>query len=237
MPGIIQTGGSNGVFAAGGLFTPEPNKTSAYTAVPGDYVPVDTTSGAVTITLPTAPAAGTNIAVKLVANGGTSNAVTIAAGGADVFNNAGGATTYTLSGLYQGVMLQYLSTPSVWAVFDLPGQLQGAQFQDAFAPKVVTLTDGTTIATNAALGNDFRVTLTGNHTLGAPSNPTDGQRVIYQVSQDSTGSRTLAYNAVFDFGTPGTPTLATTASSTAMLRFVYNANATKFYCEGTTQGL
>jgi len=237
MPGFVTTGGSNGVFAAGGLFTPEPNKTSAYTAVPGDYVPVDTTSGAVTITLPTAPAAGTNIAVKLVANGGTSNAVTIAAGGADVFNNAGGATTYTLSGLYQGVMLQYLSTPAVWAVFDLPGQLQGAAFAASFAPKVVALTDATTIAVNAALGNDFRVTLTGNHTLGAPTNATDGQRVVFQVTQDSTGSRTLAYNAAYDFGTPGTPTLGTTASSIAMLRFVYNANSTKWNCEGTTLGL
>ena len=237
MPGIIQTGGSNGVLAAGGLFTPEPNKTSAYTAVAGDYVPVDPTSGAVTITLPTAPVNGTNIAVKMVAQGGTSNAVTIAAGGSDVFNSQSGATTYTLSGLYQGVMLQYLSTPAVWAVFDFTGQLNGAQFQNAYAPKVVALTDATTIAVNAALGNDLRVTLAGNHTLGAPTNPTDGQRVVFQVSQDSTGSRTLAYNAIYDFGTPGTPTLATTSSSTAMLRFVYNANSTKWNCEGTTQGL
>ena len=233
---IVVTGGSNGVLAAGGLFTPEATKTSAYTAVPGDYVPVDTTGGAVTITLPTAPVAGTTIAVKLVAQA-SSNAVTIAAGGADVFNAQGGATTYTLSRLYQGVQLQYLSGPSVWAVFDYSGQLHGSAFSASFAPKVVTLTDATTITTDASAGNDFRVTLTGNHTLGAPTNPTDGQRVVYQVTQDSTGSRTLAYNAIFDFGTPGTPTLGTAASSTAMLRFVYNANSTKWNCEGTTLGL
>ena len=235
MAGIVQTGGSNGVLAAGGLFTPEANKTSAYTAVPGDYVPVDTTSGAVTITLPTAPVNGTNIAVKMVAQG-TSNAVTIAAGGADVFSNAGGATTYTLSGLYQGVMLQYLSTPAVWAVFDFAGQLQGAQFQNGYVPKVVALTDATTIATNAALGNDFRVTLTGNHTLGLPTNPTDGQRIIYQVTQDATGSRTLAYNGSFDFGAPGTPTLSTTAAKIDRLAFVYNATKVAWLCEGTTLG-
>ena len=236
MPGVVQTGGSNGILAAGGLFTPEAVQSSAYTAVPGDYVPVSTSSGAVTITLPTAPVNGTNIAVKLVTQTG-SNAVTIAAGGADVFNTAGGATTYTLSGLYQGVMLQYVSTSAVWAVFDFSGQLNGAQFQNAFVPKVVALTDATTIATNAALGNDFRVTLTGNHTLGAPTNPVDGQRVQYQVSQDATGSRTLAYASVFDWGAPGSPTLSTTVNKVDLLRFVYNANSTKWFGEGTTLGM
>lgn len=235
MPGIIQTGGSNGVLAAGGLFTPEAVQTSAYTAVPGDYVPVSTASGAVTITLPTAPVAGTNIAVKLVAQTG-SNAVTIAAGGADVFNTANGATTYTLAGLYQGVMLQYLSGPAVWAVFDFSGQLNGQGFQVGYAPKVVTLTDTTTIATNAALGNDFRVTLTGNHTLGAPTNPTDGQAIVVQVTQDATGTRTLAYASVFDWGTPGSPTLTQNPNKIDLLRFRYNANATKWLGEGTTLG-
>lgn len=184
---LVVTGTSNGILAAGGLFTPEATQTSAYTAVAGDYVPVDTTSGAVTITLPTAPTAGTNIVVKMVAGG--INAVTIAAGGADVFNAAGGAATYSLVGLYQGVLLQYLTGPAVWAVFDYSGQLHGAQFQTSFAPKVVALTDATTIAVNAALGNDFRVTLTGNHTLGAP-------RVWFPVSVTRKSFPSAAFTAI-----------------------------------------
>lgn len=228
---LVVTGTSNGVLAAGGLFNPEATQTSAYTAVPGDYVPVDTTGGAVTITLPSAPTAGTSIVVKMVAGG--VNAVTIAAAGADVFNASGGAATYSLVGLYQGVLLQYLQSPAVWAVFDYSGQLHGAQFQIGYVPKVVALTDATTIAVNAALGNDFRVTLTGNHTLGAPTNPADGQRAIFQITQDATGTRTLAWNAVFNFGGLSAPTLTTGPGKIDTARFVYNANATKWLADGT----
>ena len=41
------------------------------------------------------------------------------------------------------------------------------------APTVVNLTDATTIAVDASLGNDFRVTLGGNRTVGTPANPAD----------------------------------------------------------------
>lgn len=88
-------------------------KTSAYTAVVGDFVPVDITSGGVTITLPTAPAAGSRIGVMCVNTAG-SNAVTVAAGGADVFEKSGGATTETLVLLGQTQIYQYLS--GVWYI-------------------------------------------------------------------------------------------------------------------------
>lgn len=58
---------------------------------------------------------------------------------------------------------------------------------------IVNLIDGPTIATDASLGNYFRVTLSGNRTLGAPSNPTDGKKIIYEITQDVIGSRTLTY--------------------------------------------
>lgn len=90
-------------------------KTSAYNAVAGDLVPVDTTSGAVTITLPTAPANKTTIAVKHVTQGST-NAVTVALGGSDVFNKAGGATSATLSTLNQAQLYQYDAATAVWTV-------------------------------------------------------------------------------------------------------------------------
>ena len=40
---------------------------------------------------------------------------------------------------------------------------------------IVNLVDAPTIATDASLGNYFRVTLGGNRTLGAPTNPTYGK--------------------------------------------------------------
>jgi hypothetical protein len=86
-------------------------KTTDYTAAAGELVPVDTTSGPVTITLPAAPATGTRVAVKHVAG---SNAVTVNRGGSDVFNLAGGASTLGLSTAGLGVSLQYTATGGVW---------------------------------------------------------------------------------------------------------------------------
>jgi limonene-1,2-epoxide hydrolase len=60
-------------------------KTAAYSAVAGDFVPVDTTSGAVTITLPASAGDKTQIGVMMVVQGST-NAVTVAASGSDRFN-------------------------------------------------------------------------------------------------------------------------------------------------------
>lgn len=117
----------NQVVSAGGLttfmqkLTPTSVKTSAYNAEPGDFVPVDTTSGGVTVTLPTAPADKTVIGIKMVIQGGT-NTVTIACGGSDVFNKASGPTTGTLTLVSQGLFIQYAASPAIWYVQsdDLP---------------------------------------------------------------------------------------------------------------------
>lgn len=92
---------------------------------------------------------------------------------------------------------------------------------------VVALTDAATITTDAALGNTFTVTLAGNRTMAAPTNPTNGQRIIYRIKQDGSGSRTLTWatgtNGSFRFGTTITGiTLTTTASKTDYIEWVYN---------------
>ncbi|MFJ4567878.1 hypothetical protein ACIP4U_30140 [Streptomyces caelestis] len=68
------------------------------------------------------------------------------------------------------------------------------------SPAPVTLTDAPTIATNAALGNHFRVTLQGNRTLGTPTNPTDGKRITWELIQDATGNRMLTRSSAFVVG-------------------------------------
>lgn len=90
-------------------------KTGPYTAVAGDYIPVDASSGSVTITLPTAPVDKTKIGVKMIATSG-SNTTTISTGGSDVFNKTGGSTSIALSLLNQGVILQYKSSTGIWYV-------------------------------------------------------------------------------------------------------------------------
>ena len=91
-------------------------------------------------------------------------------------------------------------------------------------PPVVNLTDAATIAVDASLGNDFRVTIAGNRTMGNPANPTNGQQIIFQVTQGSGGSFTLAWGSGYEFsGDLPQPTLSTTAGQTDLLGFIYNA--------------
>lgn len=75
-----------------------------------------------------------------------------------------------------------------------------------------TLTDAATIAWDADLGFNARVTLGGNRTMGAPTNLQDGLTYTLAIVQDGTGSRTLSWNAIFEWGSGGAPTLSTGAS-------------------------
>jgi hypothetical protein len=90
-------------------------KTSAYTASPGNFVPVDASGGNVIITLPTAPADESRIEIKMINTNG-SYTVTVNTGGSDVFNITSGSTTAILSLLNQAVMLQYDAGTSIWYV-------------------------------------------------------------------------------------------------------------------------
>lgn len=91
----------------------------------------------------------------------------------------------------------------------------------------VALTDQATITTDASLSNNFTVTLGGNRTMGAPTNPTDGMVCNWSINTGA-GSFTLAYNAVFDFGGAGTPVITTTASKVALLSGYYDNGSSKW---------
>lgn len=52
--------------------------------------------------------------------------------------------------------------------------------------QVIALTDGASVALNAALGNTFQLTLGGNgRTIAAPSNPVNGQKIVIRVYNPS----------------------------------------------------
>ena len=87
---------------------------------------------------------------------------------------------------------------------------------DASAP--VALTDATTIAVDLATGQNFTVTLAGNRTLGAPTNAKAGQSGVITITQDATGSRTLAYASAYK-KPGGTLTLTTTANAVDVLSY------------------
>jgi hypothetical protein len=84
---------------------------------------------------------------------------------------------------------------------------------------VSALTDGATITPDFAAANNFSVTLGGNRTLANPSNLVAGQSGIIVITQDGTGSRTLAYGSYFKFSNGTAPTLTTTASAVDVLAY------------------
>jgi hypothetical protein len=84
----------------------------------------------------------------------------------------------------------------------------------------VALTDAASIATNAALGRFFIVTLGGNRTLANPTGLIAGQEVIWEIAQDSSGNRTLAFGNLFTFS--GSSTVSVTASAVDVIRALYD---------------
>jgi len=87
-----------------------------------------------------------------------------------------------------------------------------------------TLTDGATIDWDAVTQDVCKVTLGGNRTLNAPTNGTAGQFISILVIQDGTGSRTLTWNAVYEFASDTAPTLTTTANLGDLFVFRYNGS-------------
>lgn len=87
---------------------------------------------------------------------------------------------------------------------------------DAAAP--VALTDAATVAVDLANGQNFTLTLAGNRTLGAPTSAKAGQSGVITITQDATGSRTLAYASAYK-KPGGTLTLSTAAASVDLLSY------------------
>lgn len=87
-----------------------------------------------------------------------------------------------------------------------------------------TLTDGATINWDMSTESVAKVTLGGNRTLAAPTNGSTGQFCSLNVIQDSTGSRTLTWNAAFEFKDDTAPTLTTTGSKGDLFVFRYNGS-------------
>ena len=98
-----------------------------------------------------------------------------------------------------------------------------------------TLTDQATVTWDASTQDVCKLTLGGNRTMAAPTNNTTGQFISILVIQDGTGSRTLTWNAVFEFASDTAPTLTTTASLGDV--FVFRYNGSKWLEVGRNQAL
>ena len=99
------------------------------------------------------------------------------------------------------------------------------------APQVATpstLTSGTSISIDAGLSNIFTLTLSHNATLATPTNLAAGGRYSIIITQDGTGSRTLAYSSVYKFKNGSDNVLSTAAGAVDILICV--SDGTDLYC-------
>jgi len=114
---------------------------------------------------------------------------------------------------------------------------QGPRGASATSMPAVILTDAPSIATNAVLGNHFRVTLGGNRVLAAPVGMFDGQKITWEFIQDGTGSRVLTLDPSFSFGTDVTGVmLTTTPGKRDFMGAIYNATTSKWYVVSFAKG-
>jgi hypothetical protein len=137
-------------------------KVANYNAVAADYVVCDVTGGAFTVTLPTAPADKTQIAVEIVAQTttGAPKLLTVAAGGSDVFYVAAGATSILMGQPFVTVVFQYKASGAIWYAPGAGASLPSG-FEFGYDPIVAnvpitssTEATGTTIISCAAHGFD-----------------------------------------------------------------------------------
>lgn len=105
------------------------------------------------------------------------------------------------------------------------GELTATDTLDGvLAPTISTLTDGATITPDFSASCNFSVTLGGNRTLANPTNIVAGQSGSLFITQDATGSRTLAYGGYWKFPSGAAPTLTTTANATDRIDYIVRSS-------------
>lgn len=169
----VQIGGGGSADKLG--LTPTAVKTANYTAAVGDLVPIDTSTVNVTVTLPTAPADGSVIAVTLVTLGfGTG---TVACGGSDHIDVAStGPTSITMNWTGHHMVLQYRAANAVW--YRVTEGYTVSRLETQFEPRIVN--------------KGYLLTGTGS----VPSTIAPGTDGAF-VSADSTQSVGLRYRTPF----------------------------------------
>jgi len=110
-----------------------------------------------------------------------------------------------------------------------------SSFTSAAVNPEATLTDGATVTWNALTQPVCKVTLAGNRTLSSATGGVTGQFISILVIQDGTGSRTITWNAAYEFKDDTAPTLTTTAAKGDI--FVFRYNGSKWLEVGRNQNL
>jgi hypothetical protein len=244
--GSAWTGGTASGYYAPAVVSVTDASTISVNAASGNYFRVTLTSavGSTRVAgVPSNPVDGQQITFEFIqpASGGPCTVTWASGTGGYSFGSGSAPVLSTTASAANLVTFEYSGAEQSWLLAaDVPGAAATAQaaaqaasvpriggaMQGKLAPAVVSLTDAATITVNAALGNDFRVTLGGNRTMGAPSNAADGQSVTFELIQPSSGGPytvTWASGAGgYSFGSGTAPVLSTAAGATDLVAFRYS---------------
>lgn len=162
-------------------------------------------------------------ASPLLASGGTiTGALEIGTAGSLVFEGSTADGFETTLAVTDPTADNTITLPNATGTVPLLSLAQ--TFTAAQRGTITALTDGTTITPDFSVTNNYSVTLGGNRTLANPTNITAGQSGAIFITQDGTGSRTLAFGSYWDFPAGTAPTLTTTANAVDLL--VYTVRTT-----------
>ena len=153
-------------------------KTTGFTAVSGNGYFVNTTAGAITVTLPTSPSAGDIVAVADYAGTAATNNITIGRNGSNI---EGGTTDGTISTNRETKTLVYVDGTQGWVPVN-------DNFDSTVTPTFITATGGTITTVNT----NYKV-----HTFTGP-----GTFTVCSVG-NAAGSNTVDYLVVAGGATGG----------------------------------
>jgi hypothetical protein len=145
-------------------------KTSGFTAVAGNGYFVNTTSGAITVTLPATPSAGDLVGIKDYANTADTNNITIDRNGSNI---QGTANNFTISTEGLSIVLIYVDGTQGWV------STGAAKASDISEILFVTATGGTITTCG-----DYKIhtfTGPGTFTVSCAGNPVGSNAVDYLV--------------------------------------------------------
>lgn len=168
-------------------------------------------------------------ATRYLSNTGSSNnpawaQVNIANGVSGILASANGGAG-SVSGVMKANGSGTTSAATAGVDFVAPGTSTAFTAQQNFA--LTTLTDAATISWDVSINQVAQVTLGGNRTLANPTNLVAGGTYILIVTQDATGTRTLAYGANYKWPGGTVPVLSAGAGAVDILTFI--SNGTNLY--------
>jgi hypothetical protein len=138
-------------------------KTVGFTAVSGNGYFVNTTSGAITVTLPSSPSAGDVVGIKDYANTADTNAITIGRNGSNI---DGVANNFTITTEGLSALLVYVDATKGWLITN------SSQASDIIGPEYIVATGGTITCCG-----DYKIhtfTSPGTFTVSSIGNPVGG---------------------------------------------------------------